>query len=180
VCGNLAHGDPANDQPAIMLALGATLVAQGRGKERLIPVAKFFVGTLTTALSAEEILKEIRVPIPPARSGGAYLKLERRVGDFAIVGVATQVTLDRAGKIESAGIGLTNVGAVPIKAVDAEAFLIGKDPTEDNFAHAGELAQKASSPSSDNRAPADYKRAMVKELTLRGLRRSVERAKGGR
>lgn len=180
VCGNLAHGDPANDQPAIMLALGATLVAQGRGKERTIPVAKFFVGTLTTALGADEILKEIRVPIPPAHSGGAYFKLERRVGDFAIVGVATQVTLDRAGKVESAGIGLTNVGAVPIKATEAEAFLTGKEPTEDNFARAGELAQKASSPSSDNRAPADYKRAMVKELTIRGLRRSVERAKGGR
>jgi carbon-monoxide dehydrogenase medium subunit len=179
ICGNLAHGDPANDQPAVMLALGAKLVVQGRGKEKVIPIEKFFVGTLATALGPADILKEVRIPLPPARSGGAYFKLERRVGDFAIVGVATQVSLDRAGKFASAGIGLTNVGPVPIKATAAEESLIGKEPSEAAFAQAGELAEQASSPSSDNRAPADYKRAMVKELTIRGLRRSVERAKGG-
>lgn len=179
LCGNLAHGDPANDQPAVMLALGAQLVVQGRGKERVLPISSFFVATLTTALRPDEILKEVRIPIPPANSGGAYFKLERRVGDFAIVAVACQVTLDRSGKIAGVGIGLTNVGAVPIKAVAAEQFLAGKDPSEANFTQAGELAQKAANPSSDNRAPAEYKRAMVKELTIRGLRRAVERAKGG-
>ncbi len=179
LCGNLAHGDPANDQPAVMLALGAQLVVQGRSKERVLPITSFFVATLTTALGPDEILKEVRIPIPPANSGGAYLKLERRVGDFAIVAAGCQITLDRSGKIATAGIGLTNVGAVPIKAVAAEQFLAGKDPTEANFTQAGELAQKATNPSSDNRAPAEYKRAMVKELTIRGLRRAVARAKGG-
>jgi carbon-monoxide dehydrogenase medium subunit len=180
LCGNLAHGDPANDQPAIMLALNAQMVVQGRGKERLVPASKFFVGTLATALKQDEILKEVRIPLPPANSGGAYLKLERRVGDFAIVAVAAQIGLDRGGKIASAGIGLTNVGPTPIKATAAEQFLVGKDATDANFAEAARLAEQASSPSSDNRAPADYKRAMVKELAVRALRRALERAKGGK
>ena len=179
VCGNLAHGDPANDHPAVMLALGAQIVAQGTGKERVVPVTEFFVDTLTTALKPGEILKEVRIPIPPAHSGGAYLKLERRVGDFAIVAVAAQLTLD-GNKIETAGIGLTNAGRVPIKATKAEAFLVGKDATEANFAEAGKLAEAASDPASDTRAPADYKKAMVRELTARALRKAAERAKGGK
>jgi aerobic carbon-monoxide dehydrogenase medium subunit len=180
VCGNLAHGDPANDHPAVMLALGAEVVLQGKGKERVLPVKEFFLDTLTTALKPDEILKEIRVPLPPPKSGGAYFKLERRVGDFAIVAVGAQVTLDAGGKIKSAGIGLTNAGPVPIKAVKAEAFLAGKDPSEANFAEAGNLAEQASDPASDTRAPSDYKKAMVKELTIRALRKAAERAKGGK
>jgi aerobic carbon-monoxide dehydrogenase medium subunit len=179
VCGNLAQGDPANDQPAVMLALGAEVVAQGSGKERVLPVKGFFVDLLTTALKPDEILKEVRVPVPPAHSGGAYFKLERRVGDFAIVAVAAQLTLDK-NKIVSAGIGLTNAGPVPIKATKAEAFLAGKDATEANFAEAGKLAESMSDPASDTRAPADYKRAMIQELTIRALRKAAERAKGGR
>jgi carbon-monoxide dehydrogenase medium subunit len=179
VCGNLAHGDPANDHPAVMLALGAQIVAQGMGKERVVPVTEFFVDTLTTALKPGEILKEVRIPIPPAHSGGAYLKLERRVGDFAIVAVAAQLTLD-GNKIKTAGIGLTNAGRLPIKATKAEAFLVGKDATEANFAEAGKLAEAASDPASDTRAPADYKKAMVRELTARALRKAAERAKGGK
>jgi aerobic carbon-monoxide dehydrogenase medium subunit len=180
VCGNLAHGDPANDHPAVMLALGASVVLQGSGKERVLPVTEFFLDTLTTALKHDEILKEIRVPIPPANSAGAYFKLERRVGDFAIVAVGAQVTLDKSGKIASAGIGLTNAGPVPIKAVQAEKFLAGKEPSEANFAEAGKLAEAASDPASDTRAPSDYKKAMVKELTIRCLRKATERAKGGK
>jgi carbon-monoxide dehydrogenase small subunit len=115
VCGNLAHGDPANDHPATMLALGATVVATGPNGQREIPVADFFPGLFTTALEPEEILTEIRIPFPPPRSGGAYLKLERKVGDFATAGVAVQITLDEAGTCKNAGIGLTNVGMTPIK-----------------------------------------------------------------
>src|SRR5262247_955729 len=125
VCGNLAHGDPANDHPATMLALGATVVATGPKGQRQIPIADFFPGLFTTALEPDEILTEIKIPLPPPQSGGAYLKLERKVGDFATAGVAVQITLDDAGVCKSAGLGLTNVGMTPIKARQAESFLNG-------------------------------------------------------
>ena len=180
IAGNLAHGDPANDHPAVMLALNAEVAIEGSGGGRVLPVSELFVDTLTTALAADEIITEVRVPVPSGNSGGAYFKLERRVGDYAIVAVAAQVTLDGEGNIESAGIGLTNVGPVPIKATDAEASLAGKAPDEAALAEAGRLATEASDPSSDTRAPAEYKRAMVAELTVRALARAVERAKGGK
>ena len=180
IVGNLAHGDPANDHPAVMLALGAELVAAAGGGERVISINDFFLDTLTTSLKEGEILKEVRVPVPPAKSGGAYLKIERKVGDFAIVAVAAQITLDDKGKIKSAGIGLTNVGNVPIKATAAEAALVGKTPDEAAFAEAGKKAAEASRPASDNRAPAEYKKSMVREYTIRALRLAVERAKGGK
>src|SRR5438093_12378062 len=93
VGGNLAHGDPANDHPATMLALGAEVVAVGPKGERRVPIASFFTGPFETSLKPDEILIEIRVPTPPPRSGGAYLKLERKVGDFATAAVATQLPL---------------------------------------------------------------------------------------
>src|ERR1700751_1917299 len=107
VGGNLAHGDPANDHPATMLALNAEVVATGPTGERSVPIKDFFVSLFTTALQPNEILTEIRIPVPPARSGGAYFKLERKVGDFATVGVAVQVTVDAKGTCQQAGIGLT-------------------------------------------------------------------------
>src|SRR5215468_2433429 len=126
VGGNLAHGDPANDHPATMIALGAHVVATGSAGERVIPIEDFFVSLFATALQADEILTEIRIPVPPARSGGAYFKMERKVSDFATAAVAAQLTLDAQGAIQKAGIGLTNVGATPIKARTAENFLRGK------------------------------------------------------
>lgn len=176
VGGNLAHGDPANDHPATMLALGAQIVATGPQGERVIPVEDFFVSFFTTALEHEEILTEIRIPIPPPRSGGAYFKLERKVGDFATVGVAAQVTVDDKGVCQKAGIGLTNVGPIPLKAKKAEDFLPGKPLDEANIKQAAQLAAEDSQPSSDLRGPAEYKEAMVKELTKRALTRARERA----
>ncbi len=180
LAGNLAHGDPANDQPAVMLALGAQVVVMGTKGERTIALDKFFTDTLTTALAADEILKEIQIPIPPPNSGGAYYKIERRVGDFATIAVGAQVTLDKAGNCQKVGIGLTNAGPTPIKAAKAEAFLTGKPPTEANLKEAGKLAADSSDPTSDTRAPADYKKAMVAQLTIRTLRNAVTRAKGGK
>src|SRR5499433_275752 len=104
VCGNLAHGDPANDHPATMLALGATVVATGPKGRREIAIQDFFPGLFTTALEPEEILIEIKIPLPPPRSGGAYLKLERKVGDFATAAVAVELTLGDMGAIEKVGI----------------------------------------------------------------------------
>jgi aerobic carbon-monoxide dehydrogenase medium subunit len=176
VGGNLAHGDPANDHPATMLALGAEIIAVGPRGERKIPVKEFFLSVFTTALQHGEILTEIHIPIPPAGSGGAYFKLERKVGDFATVGVATQVTVDAAGICRDAGIGLTNVGATPLKADRAEDFLRGKKLDQSNIKQAAQLAAEAAQPSSDLRGPAEYKVSMVKELTKRALTRAGERS----
>jgi carbon-monoxide dehydrogenase medium subunit len=176
VGGNLAHGDPANDHPATMLALGAEIIAVGPRGERNIPVKNFFLSLFTTALEHGEILTEIRIPIPRGGGGGAYFKLERKVGDFATVGVAAQVTVNAAGICEEAGIGLTNVGATPIKANQAEDFLRGKRLDESDIRQAAQLAAAAAQPSSDLRGPAEYKLSMVKELTKRALTRARERS----
>jgi aerobic carbon-monoxide dehydrogenase medium subunit len=176
VGGNLAHGDPANDHPATMLALEAEIVAIGPHGESIIPIKDFFLSIFTTALQHSEILTEIRIPIPPAGSGGAYFKLERKVGDFATVGVAAQVTLDGTGVCRRVGIGLTNVGATPIKATRAEGFLAGKTMDKEQIDQAAQLAAEESQPSSDLRGPAEYKISMVRELTKRALVRACERA----
>jgi len=176
LAGNLAHGDPANDHPATMMALGAEIVATGPQGERVIHVDNFFVTLFTTDLQHGEIVTEIRIPTPPPKSGGAYLKLERKVGDFATAAVAAQVTVDGQGVCQKAGIALTNVGATPIKVVKAEEFLRGKKLDEANIAQAAQLASEAAQPSSDLRGPEEYKRGLVKELTKRALVRAFERA----
>ncbi len=180
VGGNLAHGDPANDHPATMLALDAEVVAAGPKGERTIPIADFFTGPFATALGAEEILTEVRVPISTSGSGGAYFKVERRVGDYAIVGVAAQLTIDgKKGSCQKVGIGLTNVGPTPLKAKRAEEFLRGKKPDEANIRQAAQLAAEESQPSTDQRGSAEYKRDLVRILTIRALVRARERAGGG-
>ena len=177
VGGNLAHGDPANDHPATMLALGAEIVAVGPRGERIIAVTDFFLSVLTTALAHDEILTEIRIPALVPGSGGAYFKLERKVGDFATVGVAAQITLDGAGVCHAAGIGLTNAGPTPIKARRAEECLLGKPIDEEQIRQAAQLASEQAQPSSDLRGPAEYKSSMVKELTKRALARARDRAR---
>jgi aerobic carbon-monoxide dehydrogenase medium subunit len=177
LAGNLAHGDPANDHPATMLALRAEIVAMGPGGERVFPVDSFFVTLFTTQLEHDEIVTEIRIPVPPERSGGAYFKLERKVGDFATAAAAAQLTIDGGGTCRNVGIGLTNVGATPIRAAKAEEFLRGKTLDEANIAQAAQLASEEAQPSSDLRGPEEYKRGLVKELTRRALKRAHERAR---
>lgn len=176
VGGNLAHGDPANDHPAAMTAMGAQIVATGPKGERVIPIEEFFKSIFETALEHDEILTEIRVPAPPAKSGGAYFKLERKVGDFATVAVAVQLTLDGSGAVQKAGIALTNVGPTPIKARKAEDFLRGKKPDAAAIEQAAKLAAEDAQPSADLRGPAEYKRGLVKELTKRAIAKAMERA----
>jgi carbon-monoxide dehydrogenase medium subunit len=176
--GNLAHGDPANDHPAAMLALGAEVVAVGVGGERRIPIGSFFTGPFATALAPDEILVEVRVPVPIARAGGAYVKLERKVGDFATAAVAAHLTLGPDDACSGVGIGLTNVGLTPIKAQQAEASLRGKPVDEAAIRRAAALAAEASDPADDLRGSVDYKRDMVRVLTARALRRALARARG--
>jgi aerobic carbon-monoxide dehydrogenase medium subunit len=177
VCGNLAHGDPANDHPATMLALGAEVVATGPKGARTIPIGSFFTGIFTTALAPDEILTEIRIPIPPAGSGGAYVKLERKVGDFATAGAAAQLTLE-GGVVKKVGIGLTSVAPTPPQARDAEAFLTGKKPDAATLAEAGRLAAAATKPTRDRRGDVDYKKEMARVLTVRALGKAAQRAGG--
>jgi carbon-monoxide dehydrogenase medium subunit len=179
VGGNLAHADPANDHPATMLAYGAQVVATGPNGERVIPIDSFFEGPFQTTLARDEILTEIRIPAPKPNSGGAYFKVERKVGDFATAAVAAQVTLDGNGNCAFVGIGLTNVGSTPIKATAVEASLKGKAPDDANLQAAAQLAAEAAEPTGDQRGSEEYKRALVKALTVRALRKAVERAKGG-
>jgi carbon-monoxide dehydrogenase medium subunit len=177
--GNLAHADPANDHPAAMLAYGAEVTATGRRVERRIAVGAFFTGPFTTALGPDEILTEIRIPIPPPRSGGAYLKMERKVGDFATAAVAVQLTLGAGGACERVGIALTSVGLTPIKADRAEQALRGKPLDEASVRQAAQLAAEQCQPSADLRGPIEYKRDLVRVLTARALRKAADRA-GGR
>lgn len=179
VAGSLAHADPAGDWGAAMLAAGAEVVATGLRGTRTVPIDKFFVDTFTTVLKPDEILTEIRVPQPPARGGGAYLKLERKVGDFAIAAVGTSVVLDGKGACERVGIGLCNVGATSLRARRAEEALRGKKPDDAAIAGAARLAAEECDPATDLRGPADYKRDVVRVLTARALRGAVQRAKGG-
>jgi aerobic carbon-monoxide dehydrogenase medium subunit len=180
VAGNLAHGDPANDHPAVMLALGAEVTATGPSGERRIPIGSFFTGPFETALRPDELLTEIRVPGPAPRSGGCYMKLERKVGDFATAAVAAQVTLAADGTCAAVGIALTNVGLTPIKAEKAEAALKGKRPDEAVIKQAAQLAADAARPEADLRGSVEYKKDMVRVLTARALRKAIERAGGGR
>ena len=180
VGGNLAHGDPANDHPATMLALRASVIAEGPNGTREIKIDNFFPDFFTTALSEDEILTEIRIPTPPSTSGGAYLKIERKVGDYAAAAVACQLNIDSSGSIENIGLGLTNVGSTPIRASSAEELLKGKKPDENMLAEAGRLAAADSEPMEDLRGSAEYKIALVNELTQRAIKLSIQRAEGSR
>jgi carbon-monoxide dehydrogenase medium subunit len=174
--GSVAHADPASDWPAFLLAGSATIVCRGPSGTREIAARDFFLDTFTTAIEPTEVLTEIRIRRRTSGVGGAYEKLERKVGDFATAGVAVVMRIDASGAILGAGIGVTGVSAAPFAATDAEATLAGKRPSDDAFRAAGAAAAAASQPVSDIRGPAEYKRAMVAELTVRALRRATERA----
>jgi aerobic carbon-monoxide dehydrogenase medium subunit len=175
--GNLAHADPANDHPATMLAYGAQVVARGPQGERVIGIDDFFTGLFESALHAGEILTEVRVPSPKPGSGGAYIKLERKVGDYATTAVAVQLQLD--GDVCAAiRIGLTNVNPTPMRALAAESSLVGKRLSAENLAEAGRLAASACEPSSDLRGSEEYKRDVTRVVLKRAVELAYSRAKG--
>ena len=179
VGGNLAHGDPANDHPATMIALRASVAVEGPNGRREIGIDDFFPDFFTTALEDNEILTEIRIPASQPGSGGAYQKIERKVGDYAAAAVACQLSLEADGKIQQIGIGLTNVGPVPIRSVGAEGNLRGKTPDDSLIQESGRLAAEECNPVDDLRGSAGYKRDLVNELTQRAIKISIDRAKRG-
>lgn len=178
VGGNLAHGDPANDHPATMMALDASVVADGPQGERVIPVRQFFLGLFETALEPAEILTEIRIPPVPPDTGLAYRKLKRQVGDFAIVGVAARLSLT-SGIVSDAHLVYTNVGATPQRIESAAQGLVGHQATEEAFWSAGTAAANALELRDDIRGSSLYRHRVVRALTTRALCAARERASDG-
>jgi carbon-monoxide dehydrogenase medium subunit len=173
--GDISHGDPGNDHPAIMLALGASFVLRSEAGERVVQADGFFVGTYDTQMKSDEIMTEIRVPVPASGTGYCYAKLKRKVGDFATAAAA--VTLRMKGEIVGdVAIALTNVAPTPLKARAAEDSLRGKPLTDTSIAAAADLAMRICDPAADQRGDAEYKTAMAGEMTQRALRAAHARA----
>jgi aerobic carbon-monoxide dehydrogenase medium subunit len=174
--GDLSHGDPGNDHPALMLVLGATFVLKASSGERVVPSDGFFVGSFATLLQPGEIMTEIRIPVPAANTGYCYSKLKRKIGDFATAAAA--VTLRMKGEnVHEVAIALTNVGASVLKARAAEDSLRGKTMNDAAIAEAARLAMSICDPTEDQRGDAEYKVAMAGEMTQRALRTARSRAK---
>jgi carbon-monoxide dehydrogenase medium subunit len=173
VCGSIAHADPQGDWGSALIAAGAEAVLRGADGERTVPLGSFFLGPFTTALEPTEVVTEVRVPRPPGRVGGAYLKLERKVGDFATAAVGVQVAFDD-GKVARAGIALTGVGPTNVQATEAEQSLTGAELDDAAVRGAAELAAQAAQPRDDIRGTAAYKRQVVRVFTERALRRAAE------
>jgi carbon-monoxide dehydrogenase medium subunit len=170
--GSLVHADPAGDMGAVMLATRANLAALSTRGERLIPAREFFQGPFTTALEPDELLVEIRIPRSSGRAFGAYLKLERKVGDFATVAIAVALDLD-GDTVRQAGIGLTAVGPNNLAATAAEEALVGRSLDDSVIRDAARLAAEAAEPRSDIRGSAEYKRDVVRVFVQRALQRAA-------
>lgn len=176
VGGSVAHADPAAELPAVMRALDATIRAASVRGVRDIPAADFFRTHLTNALEADELLVEIELPRTPARTGAAYLEVSRRHGDFALAGVAVQVTLGLEGTVEDARICLSGVGDVPHRCSEAERLVTGRPLDEEIARAAGDAARASVRPTGDLHATAEYRRDVAGTLVERALPQAVARA----
>ena len=172
--GDISHGDPGNDHPALMLALDASFVLVGPGGERVVAADGYFLGMYLTLLEPDEVLSEIRIPIPPPGTGWSYQKLKRKTGDFATAATAVLLQMS-GGRVARVNIALTNAGATALKAREAEASLVGKAIDNASLAEATRLAMGICDPTPDQRGDAEYKVAMCGEMTRRALQASWAR-----
>jgi carbon-monoxide dehydrogenase medium subunit len=172
--GSLAQADAAEDLSAVCSALKANVVIAGSGGERVVSMEEFHVGPYMTAIQDAEVLTEIRLPLRPG-GGSAHEKVERRAGDWAIVGVSAAIWMN-GSTIADAGVALSAAGPTTVHATRSEELLRGKDLSEEFFAQAGALASEDCSPTADGRGPVDYKRHLAGALTKRALMRAAERA----
>jgi len=173
--GNVANGDPGNDMPAVMIALGASYQLAGKAGERRVAAREFYQGAYFTALEAGEILTAIRIPVPPAGHGHAYEKLKRKIGDYATAAAAVILTL-AGGKVASCAIGLTNVGETALFAEEAGRILTGSSLDTATVKRAIAAAEAITAPASDNRGPAAYRRKMAGVMLGRALAAAKARA----
>lgn len=175
--GDISHGDPGNDQPGLMLALDASFVLSGPKGQRTLKADGYFLGLYETQLAADEILTQIRVPIPAAGSGWSYQKLKRKTGDFATAATAVLLQM-KGGKVARVAIALTNAGPTALRARAAEAALTGKPLDEASLGEAARLAMSICNPTPDQRGDVAYKTAMCGEMTRRALQAAAARATG--
>ncbi len=173
--GDISHGDPANDHPALMLALDASFVLKGPRGERVVKADDFFLALFSTLLQADEILTQIRIPVPAAGSGSSYTKLKRKTGDFATAASAVVLRL-QGGKVAQVRIALTNAAPTALRAKAAEAALVGKVLDNTSLNEAARLTMLICDPAADQRGDVDYKRAMSGEMTRRALLAAAARA----
>jgi carbon-monoxide dehydrogenase medium subunit len=177
--GSLCQADPSEDLSAAFGALRAIAVIQGRDGPRRVPVREFHLGPYETVVAPDELLTELRIPIPASRGGrgSAYEKVSRRVGDWSVAAAAAVLALAADGTVAEAGLGLAAVGAEHFVSAPAEDFLRGRPADEAAFTEAGRIAAAHCSPAPDQRGPVDYKRHLTGELTTRALRRAAARAR---
>jgi carbon-monoxide dehydrogenase medium subunit len=173
--GDVSHGDPGNDHPAVMLALAARLVLTGAAGERLVAAEDFFLGTFETALTPGEVLTQIRIPVPGAGTGAAYAKLKRKTGDYATAAAAVVVRVQN-GVCAAARIALTNVGPTALLAADAAQSLVGKAMDDAAIEDAAARAMAICAPTADLRGDEKYKTAMAGQMVERALRSALSRA----
>jgi aerobic carbon-monoxide dehydrogenase medium subunit len=167
--GSVCHADPQGDWGAVMLAMDGEIVARSVSGERVIPAESFIIGPFQNSMNDNEIAVEARLPAPGERTSGTYLKLERKVGDFATVGVAVYVSTS-GGSVTNCGIALTGVGPQNIKCRQAESAVIGSTLNEGSISAAANAAAQESQPKSDHRGSEQYKREVVRVFVARGLR----------
>jgi aerobic carbon-monoxide dehydrogenase medium subunit len=175
--GDICHGDPGNDHPAIMLAVDATFVLSGPSGDRSVPADGFFLGTYYNQLEPGEILKEIQVPAFRKGTGWAYSKLKRKTGDYATAAAAAVLQLD-GGTCSKASIALTNAGPTALKATEAEGVLAGRVIDEGLIEQAAEKVMVLCDPTEDLRGDREYKTHMAAEMTRRAIREALERSRG--
>ena len=175
--GSLAHGDPAADYPASIVALDATIVAFGPKGERKIPAADFFVDMLTTALEPNELVREIQIPVRSGRRGTAYLKMEQKASGFALCGVSAVVELNASGTIDKIAIGITGVGSRAFRAAETEKMLQGATPSVEVLKRACEHASKDVIALEDIHASAEYRLDLARIFARRAVERAIERAR---
>lgn len=176
VGGSMAHADPAAEWPALAVALGAELTITGPSGSRRLTAEDFFLGFMTTALAPDEMLTEIRLPLPPPGAGTAFVEFARRHGDYAQAGACAALQLGSSG-VEGAQIGLLGVGMTPLRAVSAEQALVGEAPGPEVFARAAQLAAETMEPLDDVHADADYKRHLGTVMVERALAKAHQRAR---
>lgn len=176
--GDAVHGDPGNDHPAVLIALGAAYVLQGPDGIRTVPADGFYLGTFMTQMQAAEILTEIVIPVPAAGTGQAYCKLKRKTGDYATAAAAVVLTLS-GGLCSRAAIALTNLGPTPLNAGGAAGLLAGKSIDDGLIEQAAEAAMAICDPAEDLRGDREYRTHMAGEMTRRALRLALARAQGG-
>ena len=176
VCGSLAHADPAAEMPAIALAARARLTAQSVRGTRTIDAADFFDGYLSSALEPDELLVSVSFPAPETRSGQAVVELSRRFGDYALVGVATSITLADDGTVKAAALAYFGAASTPLRVDDAESSLLGKVPTADVMAAAAAITADRLDPPDDNHASRAYRKHLAGVLTRRALTEAASKA----